>query len=348
MRKVHRFWIDNALDGKPGNPNNHDLQRAPRSPHASSPPNIPPVSPMSVTRVLRASISCVNGSVMEALFECRQRALTEPVEGLRASLMHTSGWFLLWLEGSDGAVDAVLKRSSKRLRLHAHPRVIHRSRGAGTLREPLTLLSTQWPEAPAEFARRIDAVERAHPAPEPAEMWRRLAEPCALGSGEPPRRVALVAADDMHSIDLVRKLADRYGMPMVYQRFANSDVATRDVGAAYVDLPIEGQPTRLQVVSRRALGHGTVRESLKDVHKLAVLLGSRPATAIELADSVAGLLHAAPRVPHIDLVGESPETARSITAYLTRKLQRTLGSCVSEATESRLFEVLFARPLRPT
>lgn len=280
---------------------------------------------------------------MEELFAARERALTEPVEGLNGSLMYSSGWFVLWMEGSDEAIDMVLKRSSKRLRLHTQPRVIHRSRGPATLKEPLTLLSNQWPETPGEFARRIDGVEKM-PGLEPREMWRRLAEPCSLGDGSPPRRVALVGADDMRSIELVRKLADRFDVPMVYQRFANSDKGTRDVGAAYVDLPIDGEPTRVQVLSRRALGHRMVRESLKGVEKLAVLLGPRPASAIELADSVAGFVHASQHVPYIDLVGQSAETAHSLTEYLSRKLRSAVTSRVSEATESRLFDVLFGPP----
>src|SRR5437588_13114054 len=104
---------------------------------------------MNVTRVLRASLSRVNGSVMDELFAAREKAVvTEPVEGLHGSLMYSSGWFLLWLEGSDEAVDKVLKRSSKKLRLHTAPRIIHRSRGPAMLTEPLTLLATQWPETP--------------------------------------------------------------------------------------------------------------------------------------------------------------------------------------------------------
>src|SRR4051812_40794670 len=147
---------------------------------------------MTVTRVLRASVSCVSGSVMEELFAARERAFAEPVEGLNAALMYSSGWFLLWLEGSDEAVDTVLKRSAKRLRLHTQPRIIHRSKGAPTLTEPLTLLSTQWPETHGEFSRRIDAAERAMPMLEPHQIWRRLAEPSALADMAPSRRVALV------------------------------------------------------------------------------------------------------------------------------------------------------------
>jgi hypothetical protein len=301
---------------------------------------------MNVTRVLRASLSRVSGSVMDELFAVRERAINEPVEGLRASLMHSSGWFLLWLEGSDEAVDTVIGRSSKKLRLDAQPRVIHRSRGPATLDEPFTILTTQWPETPADFARRIESVEHARQAVEPRELWRRLAEPCVMDAVHPPRRIALVGTDDTRSIDFARKLAERFNAPMVYQRFANSDLATRDVGAAYVDLPIDGQTTRLQVLSRRALGHRMVRESLKGVQKLAVWLGPRPAMAIELADSVAGFVQSTSTVPEIDLVAQCAEEARSVREYLSRQFRRALPGRVAEATESQLVEVLFAPPLQ--
>jgi hypothetical protein len=303
-------------------------------------------TPRIVTRVMRASISRVSGSVMEELFDARERAVTERVEGLQASLMYSSGWFLLWLEGSDEAVDTVLARSSKKLRKHVQPRVIHRSKGPATLKEPLTVMSTQWPESPADFARRIEAVEHARPLMEPREIWRRLADPCAPGQSDPSRHVALVGADDTSSIDLVRKIADRFGATMVYQRFASSDLTTRDVGAAYVDLPIDGESTRVQVLSRRALGNRMVHESLQEVHKLAVLLGSRPASAIELADSVADFVHAVPKVPHIDVIGHCQETAHSVVEYLSRQLKRAVPNRVHEATEAHLLEVLFGpKPL---
>lgn len=296
---------------------------------------------MNVTRVLRASISRVNGSVMEELFNARDRALREPVEGLRASLMYSCGWFLLWLEGTDAAVNTVLERSSKKLTLHTQPRIVHRSVGPATLREPMTIATTQWPETPAEFALRIQALEQSAVPLEPKEIWQRLSEPCSLPECPPPRRVALVGADDTRSMDFVRKLADRFRAPMVYQRFATSDPATRDVGAAYVDLPIAGEPTRVQVLSRRALGHRMVRESLKGVDKLAVLLGPKPSSAIELADSIAGYVHATRDVPPIDLVGHCAETARSVCEYLSRQAPRAHPGRVSEATEAHLLEVLF-------
>jgi hypothetical protein len=298
---------------------------------------------MNVTRILRASISRVSGSVMEELFAARERACaSQKIDGLHGSLMYSSGWFVLWLEGRDEAIDAVLKRSARHS-CHAQPRVIHRSRGPATLEEPLTLATTQWPESPADFSRRIDAVEKMADL-EPREIWRRLSEPCSHEAPQPPRRVALVGADDTRSIDLVKKIADRFRAPMVYQRFASSDLTTRDVGAAYVDLPIEGETTRVQVLSRRALGNRMVRDSLRGVEKLAVLLGPRPASAIELADSLAGFVHAESDVPEIDLVAQCPEVARSISDYLTSKFRRAMPGRLAEVTEARLLEVLFGPP----
>ena len=101
----------------------------------------------------------------------------------------------------------------------------------------------------------------------------------------------------------------------------------------------------MQVLSRRALGHRMVRESLRGVHKLAVVLGPRPHSAIELADSVAGFVHAAHAVPEIDLIGHCAEIAHSVSEYLCRQVKRAITHRVSEATESNLLEVLFGPPL---
>lgn len=298
-----------------------------------------PQSPASVTRVLRASLSRVNGSVMDELFAARERACGEHrIPGLHGSLLHSSGWFLLWLEGAAADVEAVLKRSAKHP-CHTQPRVIHRSEGAPRLREALTLATTQWPETPVAFGKRIAALEHARPMLEPAEIWRRLSEPCNLPEGRTRRHIALVGADDTRCIDIVRKLADRFRSPMVYQRFASSDLQTRDVGAAYVDLPIDGEPTRVQVLSRRALGHGLVRDSLKGVEKLAVMLGPKPETAIELAQKVAGMYGNAVNAPEIDLVGQCPEVARSVADFLHRQ-QRAVPSRVLDIADPGLADAL--------
>lgn len=292
-----------------------------------------------VTRVLRASLSRVNGSVMDELFAARERACgAHRIPGLHGSLLYSSGWFLLWLEGAASDVDMLLKRSARHA-CHSQARVIHRSEGAPRLREALTLATTQWPETPGAFGARIEAVEHARPVLEPHEIWQRLSEPCSLPEGRTRRHIALVGADDTRCIDIVRKLADRFRSPMVYQRFANSDLQTRDVGAAYVDLPIEGEPTRVQVLSRRALGHGLVRDSLKGVEKLAVMLGPKPEAAIEMAQKLAGMFGNVANAPEIDLVGQCPEVARSVADFLHRQ-HRAVASRVLDVADPKLADAL--------
>jgi hypothetical protein len=84
-----------------------------------------------------------------------------------------------------------------------------------------------------------------------------------------------------------------------------------------------------------------VRDSLKGVQKLAVWLGPRPSSAIELADTVAGFVAGVAAVPEIDLIGQCPEISRSVGEYLCGQLKRPVPHRVSEATEAGLLEVLF-------
>lgn len=307
-----------------------------------SPANAPIASP-AVTRVMRASQSRVTGSVMDELFAARERACgPHRVDGLHGALLYSSGWFVLWLEGEAAKVDAVLKRSSRHA-CHRDPRIIHRSIGPATLTEALTLASTQGPEAAGDFARRIGSVANPARALEPHEIWRLLSEPCTLvdpASAQPVRRhIALVASDDNHSIDIVRKLAERFRRPMVYQRFAGAELHTRDVGAAYVDIPVDGQSTRVQVLSRAALGLRMVRESMRGVHSLALLLGVRPGSAIDLAASVAGFVDAASPQAEIDLVGECPHVAKTVGDYLSERL-RTATAKILPIPEAGLMDYL--------
>ncbi len=270
-------------------------------------------------RALRVSRSQVGGSVMDEMFAARARACgTQRVPGLCGALLYSSGWFVLWLEGNADVVDAFLARSAGHA-CHFDARIVHRSAGRRTLDEPLTLTTTQGRESVAAFGRRIEAVTGAAAALEPCEMWRLLSEPCTISAdpvAEPSRRIALIAADDNRSIDVVRRLADRCGRPMVYQRFATSELRTRDMGAAYVDIVLDGEPTRVRVLSRRSLGHRMVQQSLQGVQRLALLLGARPSSAIGLAAAVAGLLHAAALSPEIELVGQCPDTARGVGDFL--------------------------------
>src|SRR5207253_557465 len=150
-----------------------------------------------VTRVVIASESRITESVMEELFVVRARFLAaDDSKEVHAAVLYTSQWFVIWVEGPDDGVDAVLKRSAKDKR-HAHLRVIHRSHGPRTLSERLTLASTQGSDLPFEFARRIHAVETASPALQPGTIWRRLSAPWTLGdpadiAAPPCRRLAVM------------------------------------------------------------------------------------------------------------------------------------------------------------
>jgi hypothetical protein len=189
------------------------------------------------------------------------------------------------------------------------------------------------------FRRRIAAVEGAQGLG-PCEVWRLLSEPSSL-PGAPlagplrPRRIAVLSADDNRSIDEVRRIAERFGRPMVYQRFASGDVRSGDVGGAYVDLSLGTGPVRLQVVSRRALEHGLVRDSLGAVHKLAVLLGSGVRAAMELAAGVAALL-AGGAIPAIELVASSPEVAHVAREFLASRVEVPLDSHVGGGRDTVL------------
>jgi len=294
-----------------------------------------------VSRAICASVSQVRGSVMDELFQLRNRACAAggPEARVRGALMHVSGWFVLWLEGEHEAVEATLQRAAGDPR-NAHQKILHRSRGPATLAEALTVAATQGVGGPAAFGRRIFELKAQHMQGihhEPAQLWQRLSAPCLPMAGalaSPDHHTVLVSAEDNGPIDLLRKLADRSGGTMVYQRFAGGRQNTADVGAAYVDIATGGQVRRIQLLSRRALGFRIVHQSLANLDALLMLLGSRPSSAIELASSVASLLDALPSRPSICLLTRNGEVDCSIGAALHARMRGV--SEVTTVDESQL------------
>jgi hypothetical protein len=280
-----------------------------------------------VTRVICASVSLVNGSVMNELIEIRNRACGGKGRGrdVRGALLYASGWFVFWLEGEDAAVDATLRRAAADPR-NAHQKIIHRSRGPATLGEVLTVASTQGADAPAAFARRIYRAKEAFAAGHvraPAELWHELSAPCSLQRATgapmaPDQHVGIVAAADNGPLELLRRLGERYGSNVVYQRFASSKRLSSDVGCAYVDVPMGQRVRRIQLLSRRALGYRIVRQSLSCLDALLMMIGTRPAPAIELASGVASLIDELPVTPEICLVAPEREIGDSVGAVLRR------------------------------
>lgn len=297
-----------------------------------------------VVRTVRISPARVTGSAMEELFAARKR-VSGPggIPGLYGAVLHVCGWFVLWQEGPEAAVQAALKGAGRRRR-HDTPRLLHRSTGPRTLVETLSLSTTQWSERPEAFVQRIEALAEAGPAMHPRDVWRTFSEPCTLSPpGQwPPthRRIGMVASDDPRSMEMARKLAERLRRPLVYRRFAGADPATTDVGAAYLDLHLRQSVLRLHAVSRRALGHPLVHEAVRGADRVALLVGDQPLKAMELAAGVSTFLRRTQRRPRIELLGQSAEVAASVRAFVLEHSNAPVTWADGPVTEARLLEVL--------
>src|SRR4051812_33931916 len=111
--------------------------------------------PPDVTRLICASLSRVEGSVMNELFAIRNAlASGTSRRGVHGALLYTSGWFVFWLEGEPAAVESLAARAARDPR-NEHQMTIHRSRGPATLSEAFTVVATQSSQTPAAFARRL-------------------------------------------------------------------------------------------------------------------------------------------------------------------------------------------------
>jgi hypothetical protein len=275
-----------------------------------------------VTRLICASVSQVQGSVMTEMFAIRASHCKSVKSGaaspIRAALLHVSGWFVLWLEGPEEAVEEARRRAAQDPR-NNHQKVIHKSRGPATLTESLSVATTQLPISPSVFGHHVLQI-RSHHA-EPAALWQRLCAPCIAGPTSnlpavPHQHVALLAADDNGPIDLLRSLGERNGASVAYQRFASGNLNSADVGVAYVDLRMKSCTRRILLLSRRALGYALVRQSLVGLDALVLVLGNRQSAATELAHGVANCLEAIGRQPTVHLVGEDNTVAQPVEDVL--------------------------------
>ncbi len=282
--------------------------------------------PAKVTRVIFASVSRVQGSVMDQLFEIRNRYCEAgQTPTVRVALLYSRGWFVFWLEGPEAEVEALVQHVSRDPR-NAHQKLLHRSLGAPSLNTTFAVVVTQGAEGPGAFGRRVFHVKHEMEegiVREPASVWQCLSAPCTVtthrGYGQPPdRHVALLAAEDNGPLDLLRKLGERFDSEVIYQRFANAKSYSSDVGVAYVDIPVGRKVMRVRLLSRRALGQPMVRQSLSGLDGLALLLGSRPSAAIELVASVTTVVAALRVRPVIGLVAPNDNIVAPVGELLQR------------------------------
>jgi hypothetical protein len=277
---------------------------------------------MEVTRAVCASLSRAEGSVMDQLLALRNEVCAPERMRVHYALLYTSGWFLLWVEGSDEAVDAALQRAARDKR-NEHQKLLHRSRGPAALHERIVVATTQTPLRPSQFARWVMHMKDHGRKLQPADIWNRMGAPCLIDPDRTPctrpaQQFALVTADDHGPVEQLRKVGERCGSPVIYQRFGVARRHSPDLGTAYVDIPGEYGPARVRLLSRKALSQAGVRRSMPAVDGLVLLVGARPAPAIELAAHIADTVKSAEQPPPVWLVGPPGEPTDACARLLER------------------------------
>lgn len=279
-----------------------------------------------VHRVMIASVSKVSGSAVDELLQLRPWMVNyNEARDLRSAILHAGGWFLQWHEGGEQAIDQAIARAGA-LTGHRHSRIIHRSIGPAVLSQTLNIAALSNGDKPTDVARRIYRIERdgsmAH-ALQPLEIWRWMVAP---GPGDEPsplapaarRHVLAVTSEANESMDLVRTLAQRFNVPVSYQRFAAGDCRAADAGAAYADVQDAHSSTRLHALSRGALLNTMCRLSFPHMQSLVLVLGKRPGAAALLADGVVAMLEATSLRPSVRLMGGCHDASRVARAALAR------------------------------
>jgi len=240
-------------------------------------------------RLVSASFWSSPGSPLDRLLGLRRRLLRAALaRGVRVAVLHRAQWLIHWIEGPPPAVESAWRRIQRLPEQDAF-RLLHRSEGAPTLRQPVHIASVFRPEAPQQLERHLAALAASQAsAHEPVRLWHGLAAPAGP---TPCTRVVIASALDHEGIDLLRRIAHRKHADVVYQRFADSDLTQFDGGAAYGDLDVGcGCAARAQVLSRRGLADPLVRGGQPAVREIVLLPGSHEGRCARLVDAVRSLL----------------------------------------------------------
>lgn len=278
--------------------------------------------PKEVTRAVCASVSRMEGSVMDQLLAIRNDLCAAERAQVHYALLYTSGWFVVWLEGAGEVVDKALKVLADDPR-NDHQKILHRSLGPVSLHERVVVATTQTPLKPTQFARWIMHVKNDGALMEPKDIWNRLGAPCLVDAARKPcmrptQQFALVAADDHGPVEQLRKIGERYASPVIYQRFGLARSHSPDLGMAYIDVPTEEGAARVRMLTRRALAQVSVRRSMPAVDAVVLMVGTRPASAIELAANVADAVKALRKRPKVWLLGPEGEPTSACERLLER------------------------------
>ena len=166
-----------------------------------------------VTRLVCASLSRIQGSVMDQLFAIReQQSKLADQTSARCALVYASGWFVIWLEGGEAEVEAA-RAACQRDSRNERQIVIHRSVGPAGLAESFSVATTQVPVSSSAFGQRVMRVKDGQVATGgPDAVWSYLSAPCTMSlsaddRAHPRQRVAVISAEDNGPIDVLREWA---------------------------------------------------------------------------------------------------------------------------------------------
>ncbi|HVE54903.1 MAG TPA: hypothetical protein VNB23_16085 [Ramlibacter sp.] len=278
--------------------------------------------PEPCARLLWARTWAPDGSAIESMLRLRADLLRRAGDsGLRTALFYSAGWLVEWIEGDAAAVDSAWQQARPAA---ASARLLHRSTGARTLAEPVQLASLHAGELATDVARRLHHLMREHEQgwfAEPWEVWQALSAPCQLGNALPlsalaRRDVLALASNDNAAVDLLRLLANACGARVAYQRYAGSDLARGDVGAAYIDARSGGSAiTRVQALSRRALAHDANFLGLRNLVRMVVLLDTDGRRAQALLDELRRHLQVLQRRVEIQVVSDGSAAPAVASAF---------------------------------
>lgn len=258
----------------------------------------------SVSRLIYASLSKVDGAVLDEMRRIRDHAVVHNrAADLRVALLHMSGWFVEWIEGPEPGIRALLDRVAQDTR-HQGLQVVHRSQGRPRLFKPWIGSIVQGDEGPTAFARRLFALQDRQVRDaglEPASVWLRLCSPAAADMPVPDGvfpRAMLLSAQGAQAFDLLQTMASELGRPLVRRRFAGAADEVRDVESDYLDLPAVGQAGwRLIANARKGLAMGMAHAFLPDHAAVVVLMGQdteRNQLIVEKVLSACRQVHHAP------------------------------------------------------
>jgi hypothetical protein len=322
-----------------------------------APPTSTDTLPADCMRVMGAGLWNLPGSVMQEMLGARRWfAKNHEATGVRMAFLCSGSWMIQWYEGSPEAVEAAWALAG------AHPaqrnlRLLHRSRGPAFVPDPVHIASVHDGASATEVGRRIYRVEREHALgwlAEPADIWRALGAPSALGNvpgadSVARRGLVVLTSEYNECFDVLKGVADRLAARPVYQRFASGKLRSGDVGGAYIDLDSGNHVTRVQALSRAALSQRMVRLNLRDSHCIVMLVGERPHAAAALAEEVAAWVESEPMRPEVKLIGPDPEScaaAAQVLATCVPRLHVTVvrtGQAIRTRTDAML-DVLAGTP----